>query len=64
VSALLFVLFGVLFALWYALTDTVPTQLPQVTPHIMTLVVLVFAVRRLRMPAADGAIYSKGEGQH
>ena len=63
-SAFLFIVFGVLFALWYALSDSVPSQLPQVTPHIMTLVVLVFAVRRLRMPAADGAIYSKGEGAH
>lgn len=64
VSSVLFVGFAALFATWYAVTDSVPSQLPQVTPHIMTLVVLVFAVRRLRMPAADGAIYSKGEGRH
>ena len=56
--------FAVLFGVWYGFSETVPSQLPQVTPHIMTLVVLVFAVRKLRMPAADGAIYSKGEGRH
>ena len=56
--------FAALFAVWYAASDTVPSQLPQVTPHILTLVVLVFAVSRLRMPAADGAIYTKGAGRH
>lgn len=62
-AALLAIMTG-LFAVWYAVSDSVPSQLPTVTPHIMTLVVLVFAVRQLRMPAADGAIYAKGEGQH
>jgi ABC-type uncharacterized transport system permease subunit len=63
-TAAILIAFGALFAVWYAATDSVPSQLPQVVPHILTLVVLVFAVRRLRMPAADGAIYSKGEGRH
>ncbi len=45
---------------WYYLTaDRVPNQLPQVTPYIAVLVVLLFATRRLRMPAADGRIWIK-----
>jgi simple sugar transport system permease protein len=33
------------------------------TPYVTTLLVLAFASQRLRMPAADGQIYRKGEGQ-
>ncbi|MGA8046469.1 MAG: ABC transporter permease [Dermatophilaceae bacterium] len=49
-------------ALWYYTTDTVPTELTAATPYITTLLVLAFASQRLRMPAADGQIYRKGEG--
>jgi simple sugar transport system permease protein len=31
------------------------------TPYITTLVVLALASQRLRMPAADGQVYRKGE---
>ncbi len=43
----------------YLTTDQVPNQLPQITPFIAVLVVLLFATRRLRMPAADGVIWVK-----
>lgn len=55
------VVIGLAFLAWYLGTDSVPRQLPQVTPHILTLVVLVFAGSRLRMPAAEGTIYRRGE---
>jgi simple sugar transport system permease protein len=41
-------------------TDRVPNQLPSIAPYIAVLVVLLFASRRLRMPAADGRIWIKG----
>jgi ABC-type uncharacterized transport system permease subunit len=47
---------------WYLVTDSVPNQLPKITPHIAVLVMLIFATQRLRMPAADGQPYRKGEG--
>lgn len=45
--------------LFYFTVDRVPNQLPQITPFIAVLVVLLFATRRLRMPAADGQIWIK-----
>ncbi len=47
---------------WYLSTDSVPNQLPKITPFIAVLVLLIFATQRLRMPAADGMQYRKGEG--
>jgi general nucleoside transport system permease protein len=47
---------------WYLLADTVPGQLTGMTPYVATLLVLAFASQRLRMPAADGQVYLKGEG--
>ena len=40
----------------------VPPELSQHAPYVTTLLVLAFASQRLRMPAADGQIYRKGEG--
>ncbi len=60
-SAVLTGVTAVGFTLWYTLTDTVPTQIPAVIPHVITLLVLVFFVRKLRMPAADGMIYRRGD---
>jgi simple sugar transport system permease protein len=48
--------------IWYLSTDSVPNQLPRIAPNIAVLVVMVFATQRLRMPAADGQPYRKGEG--
>ncbi len=50
---------GALVAWFYLATDRVPNQLPQITPYLAVLVVLLFATRRLRMPAADGQIWIK-----
>jgi ABC-type uncharacterized transport system permease subunit len=41
----------------------VPGELVSFTPHLTTLLVLALASQRLRMPAADGLIYRKGEAR-
>jgi len=55
------VLAGVLFLVWYGVTTTVPSQVIAATPYLVTLIVLAMATQRLRMPAADGMRYRKGE---
>ena len=49
-------------ALWFVLSNTVPDEITGMTPYVATLLVLAFASQRLRMPAADGQPYRKGEG--
>jgi len=44
---------------FYVTVDRVPNQLPQITPFIAVLVVLLFATRRLRIPKASGRIWIK-----
>jgi simple sugar transport system permease protein len=46
---------------WYALTSEVPSEFTNMTPYVATLLVLAFSAQRLRMPAADGQVYRKGE---
>jgi simple sugar transport system permease protein len=46
---------------WFASTDSVPDQVSYVTPYVATLLVLSLASQRLRMPAADGKPYIKGQ---
>ncbi len=46
---------------WFALTSEVPAEFTSMTPYIATLLVLAFSAQRLRMPAADGQVYRKGE---
>lgn len=46
----------------YLLAEEIPAQLVYATPYVVTLVVLVAAARRLRMPAANGLAYRRGEG--
>lgn len=53
------VLASILF-IWWLLTDTAPSWLPNAMPYAAVLLVLVFMSQRLRMPAADGQIYRKG----
>ncbi|MCU1538599.1 MAG: nucleoside transporter rane protein [Humibacillus sp.] len=48
---------------WFMLTSTFPKELTGMTPYLATLLVLAFASQRLRMPAADGAVYRKGEAK-
>ena len=62
VQGLLAIVVGVAVGAWYLLTDVVPAELSGTTPYVTTLLVLAFASQRLRMPAADGQIYRKGEG--
>jgi general nucleoside transport system permease protein len=53
---------GALFLFWYSVTDTLPEQITNMTPYVTTLLVLALASQRLRMPAADGLPYRRGEG--
>lgn len=59
-SALVAAVLGVVVALWYVLTDSVPEDLTGMTPYVTTLLVLALFAQRLRMPAADGKPYRKG----
>ena len=47
-------------AVLYFAIDEVPGDFVNMTPYLVTLLVLAFASQRLRMPAADGQIYRKG----
>ena len=53
---------GVLLWLWLTV-DRLPNELVNITPHVLTLLVLLVASQRLRMPKADGVRYRRGE-QH
>jgi simple sugar transport system permease protein len=48
--------------LWYFSTNEIPVEFVRAMPYVITLVVLALAAQRLRMPAADGLPYRKGEG--
>ena len=45
---------------WYQATDELPREIIPYFPHVTTLLVLVFASQRLRMPAADGKVWRRG----
>jgi general nucleoside transport system permease protein len=60
-SGLVTVVVAVLFAVWFFSTDEVPSDFTRMTPYVATLFVLAFASQRLRMPAADGVSYRRGE---
>jgi simple sugar transport system permease protein len=62
VQGILALVVGGLVAWWFFGSDAVPPELTGTTPYVVTLLVLAFASQRLRMPAADGKIYRKGEG--
>ncbi len=47
---------------WYLLTSEVPSDFTGMTPYVATLLVLSLAAQRLRMPAADGLPYRRGQG--
>ncbi len=53
---------GALVFVWYSVTDDVPIEFVPATPYIITLLVLALASQRLRMPAADGIPWRKGQG--
>jgi simple sugar transport system permease protein len=54
-------LLGVSFFVLYFVLDVVPGQFVRMSPYVLTLVVLAIRGQKLRMPAADGARYRKGE---
>jgi simple sugar transport system permease protein len=53
--------FGLAFWLWWATTDGINRDLVGLTPYLATLLVLALAAQRLRMPAADGLRYRRGQ---
>jgi ABC-type uncharacterized transport system permease subunit len=61
-SAVVAVAVAAALLVWYLLSDEVPGQLTSFAPHLTTLLVLSLASQRLRMPAADGLQYRRGEG--
>ena len=61
VKGVVTVVMGALALGWFFLTSRVPDEFTGMTPYVATLLVLAFASQRLRMPAADGQIYRKGE---
>ncbi|MGD9955568.1 MAG: ABC transporter permease [Candidatus Nanopelagicales bacterium] len=60
-SGVISIVMAVLVYVWYATTDDVAPQVAFVTPYVATLLVLSLASQKLRMPAADGKPYLKGE---
>jgi general nucleoside transport system permease protein len=54
--------FALVVGLWFFLSRTVPEEFVQFAPHLTTLLVLALASQRLRMPAADGLPYRRGQG--
>jgi simple sugar transport system permease protein len=62
-AAIISVVASALLLLWFAFSSEVPGELVSFTPHLTTLLVLALASQRLRMPAADGLIYRKGEAR-
>lgn len=62
VQAAVAIVVGVLVAVWYATTDSIPDQFATYSPQIITLLVLAVASQRLRMPAADGLPWRRGQG--
>ncbi|MBK1789326.1 ABC transporter permease [Prauserella cavernicola] len=53
---------GVLFIVWFALSDQVPPELVSAAPYVVTLLVLSLAAQRLRVPKWIGRTYRRGEG--
>lgn len=61
VSGVIGLVLGAALLHYYFVNDSVPTQFTSMTPYLTTLIVMAVASQRLRMPAADGAIYRKGQ---
>ena len=56
-----FAVAGGVVLFWFLATDTIPSDFTQMTPFVATLLVLALFSQRLRMPAADGQRYRRGE---
>ncbi len=63
VAGIVQVVAAVLALITFAVSKSVPPEFTSMTPYIATLLVLAFASQRLRMPAADGQVYRKGEAK-
>jgi len=61
VSAVIAAVFAAASLVGFLLIDTLPPGIVFFTPHLTTLLVLSLASQRLRMPAADGLVYRRGE---
>ena len=53
---------GILVGVFWMLTETIPGDVTAFAPHLTTLLVLALASQRLRMPAANGKVYRRGDG--
>jgi general nucleoside transport system permease protein len=62
ITAVFAVVIGAAALVWYFSTDTIPGDFTTMTPYVATLLVLALASQRLRMPAADGLPYRRGQG--
>lgn len=60
-NAMLATVLCALAAAWYFASEDVPNWWINIFPFVIVLVVLVFFAQRLRVPAADGQRYRKGE---
>jgi simple sugar transport system permease protein len=52
---------GLIILVWYLLTERAAEWVPNTMPYALVLIVLVFASQNLKMPAADGLPFRKGE---
>ncbi|MFI9385117.1 ABC transporter permease [Kutzneria sp. NPDC052558] len=62
IVGLVSVLVGGALYLLYLSIESLPQELTTYLPHIVTIVVLAMSSQRLRMPAADGLVYRRGQG--
>jgi simple sugar transport system permease protein len=62
-AAIIQTVIGAALLLYYLQVEEVSNQLLIALPYVITLLVLAAASQHLRMPAADGARYAKGEAR-
>lgn len=60
-NAIVMILAGLAVLSWYFGSSTIDADLTSTAPYVVTLLVMAFASQHLRMPAADGVVYRKGE---
>jgi simple sugar transport system permease protein len=60
-NAVIAAVVGGVVGAWYFTSDRVPLEFIQMTPYIVTLLVLAVATQRLRPPAWDGRPWRKGQ---
>ncbi len=60
-DAILAGILGTLSFIWWVSSDTVPSWWSNILPFVLVLLVLVFFAQRLRMPAALGMPFRKGD---